>query len=313
MIALVRVELTRLRWRRAVLALLALGVVVPVIIFVGTVVGSQQQSLAELRQDYGQIVDDQVTDCQQHPGRYGVARDEDVAAACTQRASASFGNQPLGLREQRERGSGPAIIALLAMLMLVVGTTFAGHDWNTGSISNQLLFEPRRQRVWAAKLLAVALVAGVLAAAVLFAHWTGLSAVSSARDLEQAPHAVEAAYKQAVLGTALVTGAAVLGFALTTLLRSTVATLGVLFASAFLGIVTVAIGFGGSERFMPWSNFMAFVVGRYTYYVNDSACFAVDCNPARHVDRTDSVVYFLVILAAVAAASLATFRSRDLP
>ena len=313
MIALVRVELTRLRWRRAVLALMALGVVVPVLIFVGTVLSTQQQSLSELRQEYGQIIDDQISDCQRHPRRYGVDPEGDVATVCAERAQASYGNQPLNLRNQRESGSGPAVIALLSMLMLVVGTTFAGHDWNTGSISNQLLFEPRRQRVWLAKLIGVALVAGVLAAAVLFAHWTGMSAVSSARDLEQAPHAVEAAYKQAVLGTALVTGAAVLGFALTTLLRSTVATLGVLFASGFLGIVTVAIGFGGSERFMPWSNFLAFVVGRYTYYVDDASCFTGECSPERYVDRADSVVYFLVILVAVAAASLATFRSRDLP
>jgi ABC-2 family transporter len=312
-IALVRVELTRLRWRRAVLALAALGVLVPVVIFVGTVVSTHQKSLAELRQEYGQTIDSEISACQRHPRRYGVDPDGDLANACRERTQANFGNQPLNLRDQRESGSGPAVIALLAMLMLLVGTTFAGHDWNTGSISNQLLFEPRRQRVWLAKLLAVALVAGVLGAAVLFAHWAGLSAVSSARDLDQAPHAVGAAYKQAVLGTALVTGAAVLGFALTTLLRSTVATLGVLFASGFLGIVTVAIGFGGSERFMPCSNFLAFVVGRYTYYVNDSSCFSGDCSPSRHIDRADSVVYFLVILAAVTAASLSTFRSRDLP
>jgi hypothetical protein len=312
-IALVRVELTRLRWRRAVLALAALGVLVPVVIFVGTVLSTQQKSLAELRETYGQTIDQEISQCQQHPRRYGVDPDGDVANACRERAKANFGNQPLNLRDQRESGSGPAVVALLAMLMLLVGTTFAGHDWNTGSISNQLLFEPRRPRVWLAKLLAVALVAGVLAAAVLVAHWAGLSAVSSARGLDQAPHAVGAAYKQAVLGTALVMGAGVLGFALTTLLRSTVATLGVLFASGFLGIVTVAIGFGGSERFMPWSNFLAFVVGRYTYYVNDSSCFSGGCSPSRHIDRADSVFYFLVILAAVVAASLSTFRSRDLP
>ena len=84
------------------------------------------------------------------------------------------------------------------------------------------------------------------------------------------------------------------------------------FASGFLGIVAIAVGFAGSERFMPWSNFMAFVVGRYTYFVTDS-CFAEDCNPARHVDRSDAVVYFLVILAVVTTASLSTFRRRDLP
>ena len=49
-----------------------------------------------------------------------------------------------------------AAITILAGLMMLVGTTFAGHDWNTGSMSNQLLFEPRRLRVWAAKGLAVA-------------------------------------------------------------------------------------------------------------------------------------------------------------
>jgi hypothetical protein len=312
-IALVRVELTRLRWRRGVLALLTLGLVVPVIIFVGTVLTTQHKSLAELREDYGQTIDSEINNCQRHPRRYGVDPDGDVAAACAERTQASFGNQPLNLREQRESGSGPALVALLTMLMLLVGTTFAGHDWNTGSISNQLLFEPRRHRVWLSKLLSVGLVSGVLAAVVLFGHWTGLSAVSSARDLAQAPHALDAAYKQAVLGTALVTAAGVLGYALTMLLRSTVATLGVLFASGFLGIVTIAIGLGGSARFMPWNNFMAFVVGRYTYYVNDNSCFNGDCNPERHLDRADSVVYFVVILAVVTAASLESFRRHDLP
>jgi len=311
-IALLRVELDRLRWRRAVLALLALGVVVPVIIFVGTVLTSQQKSLAELREDYGPSIDDSISECQARPRQWGVDPDGDVAAACTDRISASYGNQRLNLREQREAGSGPAIIAVLAMLMLLLGTTFAGHDWNTGSINNQLLFEPRRQRVWLAKLVAVGLVGGVLALVVLVAHWTGLHIVTSVRDLDQPPQALAAAYKQAVLGAALVAAAGVLGYALTMLLRSTVGTLGVLFASGFLGIVAIAVGFAGSERFMPWSNFMAFVVGRYTYFVTDS-CFASDCNPERHVDRSDAVVYFLVILAVVATASLSTFRRRDLP
>ena len=44
--------------------------------------------------------------------------------------------------------------------MLLLGTTFAGHDWNTGSMSNQLLFEPRRERVWLAKALAVGMLTG---------------------------------------------------------------------------------------------------------------------------------------------------------
>ena len=201
------------------------------------------------------------------------------------------------------------------MLMLLVGTTFAGHDWNTGSISNQLLFEPRRLRVWLAKLLAVGLVASALAAAVLFAHWTGLSAVSSARDLRPGAArrrgGVQAGRPRHRPGRRR--GAAS-GYALTTLLRSTVGhprrSCSPRGSSASS---SSRLGFGGSERFMPWSNFVAFVVGGYTYYVNDSSCFSGDCNPTRHIDRADSVVYFLVILAAVIAVLGRCRPSRDVP
>ena len=48
------------------------------------------------------------------------------------------------------KGSGLAVV-VSHLLLVLVGTTFVGHDWNSGSMSNQLLFEPRRLRVWAAK------------------------------------------------------------------------------------------------------------------------------------------------------------------
>ncbi len=35
--------------------------------------------------------------------------------------------------------------------MVIAGCTFAGADWSSGSMTNQLLFEPRRGRVWLAK------------------------------------------------------------------------------------------------------------------------------------------------------------------
>ena len=201
---------------------------------------------------------------------------------------------------------------MLSVLMLLAGTTFAGHDWNTGSMSNQLLFEPRRVRVWLAKLLAVGTVAGTLAAVVLLAHWTGLYAVASARDLVQPEHAVAAAYKQAVLGTLLVGAAGLLGYGLTMLLRSTVGTLGLLLGATVSGAVAVSAGVESAERVLPWGNFAAFVVGRYDYYVY-SDCFTAECNPVRHIERSGAAVYFLVVLAVVLAASVASFRVRDVP
>ena len=50
-------------------------------------------------------------------------------------------------------------------------------------MSNQLLFEPRRERVWLAKALAVGMLTGALALAVLVAYWTGIWATASIRDL----------------------------------------------------------------------------------------------------------------------------------
>jgi hypothetical protein len=202
-------------------------------------------------------------------------------------------------------------VAILTLLLLLAGTTFVGHDWNTGSMSNQLLFEPRRERVWAAKAIAVGLVAGVLAGAVLVLYWSGLWAVAAARDVPIADHAVEAAYKQASLGTVFVAGAALLGYALTMLLRTTVGSLGLLLATAFAGIVVVWTGFGDAERFMPWGNFAAYVVGSYTYY---GPCTSYDCSSAgQTIQRSDSVVYFLIVLLVVAGPSLVSFRQRDLP
>jgi hypothetical protein len=313
-IRLVRVELTRLRWRRAVLLLLALGVAATAVIFVGVVVDTRSRTIEDIAADNGPQVFQEVDRCVTHPRQYSVSKDEpDLQTACENRIVGYYGASVLDLVEQRESGSGPALVALLTIILLLAGTTFVGHDWNTGSMSNQLLFEPRRLRVWAAKGIAVALVAGTVTLALLMAYWTGLWAVASARDLPIPEHAVAAAYKQAVLGTALVVGAALLGYALTMLLRTTVGSLGLLLATTFLGIVVVWTGFGGAERLMPWGNFVAYVVGGYTYY-SQSACFDADCSSNAHtIGRAGGAVYFLVALGVVAAASLLSFRRRDVP
>lgn len=311
MIRLVRVELTRLRWRRAVLLLLALAVAGAAAIFVGVVVETRTKTVEDIVASYGPQVTDEIERCVQRPRQYGVPKDGDVRTACEDQVASWYGATRLDLVEQRESGSGPALVAILMLLLLLAGTTFVGHDWNTGSMSNQLLFEPRRERVWLAKAVAVALVAAGLSFAVLMAYWTGLWSVASARDLPIPDHALAAAYKQAVLGTVFVTGAALFGYALTMLLRTTVGSLGLLLATAFMGIVVVWTGFGDAERFMPWSNFVAFVVGGYTYY---GSCSSIDCGSTAHlISRGDSAIYFTVVLLLVVAASVVEFRRRDVP
>ena len=40
--------------------------------------------------------------------------------------------------------AGLGALMLVAGIMVIIGTTFAGADWATGSMSNQLIFETRR-------------------------------------------------------------------------------------------------------------------------------------------------------------------------
>ena len=211
--------------------------------------------------------------------------DGDVRAACERLIQEWYANAPLSLTNEREQGTGVAVIVLLTLLMLLVGTTFAGHDWNTGSMSNQLLFEPRRARVWLAKAVAVLLVTGVVSrwcwspTGPACGRWPARGTSSSRRR----PPRRRTSRRS--LGTIFAALAGVVGYALTMLFRSTVATLGVLFAIAFVGaILAGALGLARYERVMPWGNFAAYTVGSYTYYPSQSACFDDD-GQARSTSR----------------------------
>jgi hypothetical protein len=313
----VKVELTRLLWRRAVVVLLVLAVVLPLAVLVLRILDTRTQSFDDLVADNGSYVLDEVEGCERRPGRFGVRGADDVTEACQQLIAGWYGNSPLDLVSEREEGGALAAILLVAMVLLLAGITFAGHDWNTGSMSNQLLFEPRRERVWVAKAIAVGLLAGAVSLAVLVAFWTGMWATVSVRDLTIPDHAVSAGYKQAVLGAGFATGAAVFGYALTMLLRSTVGTLGLLFAVGFFCVVIVAgvLGLeGGLERVMPWGNFVAYAVGSYEYYDSSDCGFGMDgdCGSAT-IARGASLVYFAIIWVAVAVPSILSYRSRDVP
>ena len=53
--------------------------------------------------------------------------------------------------------------------MVIAGCTFVGADWASGSMTNQLLFVPRRTRVWLAKAAAVTIWSGAFALVVISA------------------------------------------------------------------------------------------------------------------------------------------------
>jgi len=329
---LLGVELTRLRWRRAVQILVITALLVPVLVFAITAWNTRPYSEAEQAQFQAQMeretnsdeTQQSLRDCLDDPDTYGVPAGEDVQQTCEDyvlpQAQWYGYRESLDLANERENGSGPVVVALLMVLVVLAGTTFAGHDWNTGSMSNQLLFEARRSRVWLTKGLAVMLASGVLAAVVLAAYWTGLWVLAAGRGLDPSSHAVWEGYQQGIRGAVLAALCALAAYALTMLFRSTVATLGVLFGlSIMVPIVFALIDFPDNQRWMPQTNIAAVILDGTTYYDSNSySCTTTSdgqevCDGEHELSLAGGSAYLLGLLALAAVPSVVTFRRRDVP
>jgi hypothetical protein len=314
----VRVELTRLRWRRAVVILLVLAVGIPALVAVTRVWATRPVSADELaavaRDNAGQIAQ-----CARHPHRFGVPTHAGEQGCTDQIVGWYTGREQLSLAGERVGGSGMGVVAVLTALLLLAATTFVGHDWNSGSMSNQLLFEPRRGRIWVAKAVAVTLVALAFSALVSTAYWLGMWAAVRARDLPMRDGALLDSLAYGWRGAGYATAAALGGFALTMLFRSTVATVGVLFGVAIAGgIVIATLGIG--EQWQPQKNVSAIVKNGTTYFVEPPrecegqfVTEGSDCSTLRELPLWRGTAYYGVALLVTGAASVVSFRRRDVP
>jgi ABC-2 type transport system permease protein len=324
---LLGVELLRVRSRRAVLLLLVITFVLPAIFLVGTAWNTRPVSAAELeraeqqaeRESQRGYVQREIDNCVEKPRRYGVnGNASDVQAACEEqlmpRVEWFTTRSPLDLAEER-RGSGFGVIVVVTLLLMLVGTTFAGHDWNSGSMSNQLLFEPRRVRVWLAKGAVVLLTGLAVAAVVLTSYWTGLWLIAESRDITTPQPVIDSIAGRVLRGTPLAAGAALGAYALTMFFRSTVATLGVLFVTAIVGPLLIAATSIG-VRWTPQLNFIAVLNGGARYFDEEAAeeCALTSRRCGFElVSTADGAVYLGVALLVAAAASIFAFRRRDVP
>lgn len=322
MIRLAGVELTRLRWRRAVVLLLLFCVAIPALIGVTRAWSTRPVSDGEI----ASVVESnrsEIERCTERPRQFGLPRSAGEEQCTDQIVSWYTGREKLTLRGEMVNGSGMGVVAVLTALLLLVGTTFVGHDWNTGSMSNQLLFDARRGRVWTAKAVAVTLVAAVTAVVVSAAYWLAMWATMQVRDIPVADGGLVDALLFGLRGAGFAAAAALGGYALTMLFRSTVATVGVLFGVAIAGgIVIATLGLG--EQWQPQKNVSTIVKNGTTYYVDvPESCFQgrvyrepepnSPCDPQRDLSPWHGVGYYGVPLVATIAASVLTYRRRDVP
>jgi ABC-type transport system involved in multi-copper enzyme maturation permease subunit len=316
---LVGVELTRLRWRRAVVALLLLAIVIPALIALSRVWDTRPVAQDEI-DNAARMGAPEIARCIDHPRRYG-ATHRTAERQCHDIVVGWYTTRrPLSLTRERLEGPGMGVVAVLTALLLLAGTTFVGHDWNTGSMSNQLLFEARRGRVWTAKALAITLVALVVATVVTTAYWLTMWATMRARGIPMLDGALWDSLAYGLRGAAFASAAALGGYALTMLCRSTVATVGVLFGVSVAGGIIISV-LGVGDQWQPQKNVSAIVKNGTLYWVQpppscESRVVTPDdeeCSGERELSLWHGVGYYGVALAATAGASVVSFRRRDVP
>jgi ABC-2 type transport system permease protein len=209
--------------------------------------------------------------------------------------------------------------AFLAMLAAyLVGSSFIGAEYSTGSLANWLTFVPERLKVYGSKLLAVVLAAAVAGAVVNFLMLGLAALITKAYDgpLVGGGHLAATGGRAVVM--AVVAG--VVGFVLALISRHTVAALG-----AVLGYLVVAAVLGGLAQnadgplawlppWMPENNVQAFLLHGSTYTQFRETVTAEGTSGdslERHITFGHSAVYWLVVLVVAVVGAALVFRRRD--
>lgn len=337
MTRLLRVELSRLLHRRAILLLAAAAIVITSVIGVSVVLDTTPPSATELAEAERQLaaerdapyVEEEIDRCVASPADYGIPANgsaAEVRAACAAQLEPQLDwflyHPRLSLEDERDTGSGIAVTLILAITMMLAGTTFIGYDWASRSVSNQLLFEPRRARVWLSKALVVAGTAFTLAATVLSSYWLALGAVARSRDLAVSQETLVDCLQSGLRGAAIAAAAALTGYALTNLFRSTVATLGILLGVSLAGGLVLGI-LGLEGRWHPAFNLAAVLQDGITYehqvpceevqVVPEEPMGDLYCSEPREITLAQGSGYVGGLVAAAGGASLVLFRRRDVP
>jgi hypothetical protein len=314
---LLTVELTRLFSRRAVVVLLLVATGLAALMVASAIYDTRPVDATERAAAEQQLAEQQAASagdfqaCLSDPVQY--FGDGATTADCADvqpRLEWFLPRAELDLASE-VRNRGRTLIAVLALVGLVVGTTFCGADWASGSLTNQLLFVPRRLSVWLAKAVAVVVGMTAVAVVVLAAFWGSLQATASARGLGASSSDWHQILVSSGRGLALVAGVTLGGFALTMLLRSTVATLGLVLGALVVGEgLAAGLPFDRMSQWSPAQNVGAWLSGGLEVF-DTSICSSEGQACTYTLTVLHAVLYLGALLAIAVVLSMVTFRRRD--
>src|SRR4051794_38855300 len=154
---LLSVELSRFRTRRTVVVILVVAAALAGLLVASAaydsrpISGDERSAAAREAAAQRANAEPEYQTCLADPSAYFDA--DATQADCAQilpQAEWFLNRSALDLGNEL-KSRGLTLLVLLAATAILVGATFAGADWSSGSMSNQLLFVPRRIPVWVTK------------------------------------------------------------------------------------------------------------------------------------------------------------------
>lgn len=211
--------------------------------------------------------------------------------------------------------------AIISMIGFVLGATFVGAEWNSGSMMNLLTWKPRRMNVLGTKL-GVLLGTMAVVGAVTFALWTaGLYAVgkTSGNTTGMTSGTWQSFGLSGLRGVAMILAFTALGFGLASLGRHTALALGVAVAVIVVGQIGLGIVLNLAQVKFPESYLIP--VHMYTWlskevrlydYSGSVHCTPEGCEaPQLLLKYTQTGPVALGVLLVVLAAAFWAMRRRD--
>jgi ABC-2 type transport system permease protein len=316
---LVAAELNRLLSRRLTLVL-SIAVVAVVALFQLVVVESvtppSPEEVAAARQGYEQYRQEWEQNHEQWEQECLESNGPDTDCTIPAPSERDFGLAPTPFAEIAGGGATFAVVvAMLAAFLLAA--SFIGAEYSSGSLGNWLIFVPQRERVYAAKAVALAITAAVLGtgSGLLMVGLSSLVTLVIGQPLT----GLGGVAATAARGIPLVVFAALVGFCVALLSRHTVAALGALlgYGLLVLGLNIVNFLVPASSLLKRWqleTNIQAFLSYGHEYQVIERLVSEDGVSiqgSTRTLDFGASVGYLTVLLVVLLGVALLVFRRRD--